>query len=358
MTTLQKTKLRDVVAALADRIRKYQDRRLGESNTKASLVEPLLEAVGWDIRDPDEVHREFKPTSRDCPVDYALKLLRKPRLFVEAKGLGETLSDRKWITQVLGYAIVTGVEWCVLTDGDEYRLYNATAAVDADEKLFWGVRLSDDDADDSVRTLSLISKANLEENLLDTMWSAHFVDRRVKAVMRAMIDQGDRGLIRLIRRSDAKLSPSDVAGALRRLDVRIDAAPMPADNVGRLGGASVVSRRKRPKQTSTGRPKRKRPVRMNVALAELVTAGILQAPLVLFRKYKGRLREARLLPNGSLDYAGKNYDSCSMAAAAARGSITGRPMATNGWDFWQFADGDGKRVPLDTARQQWLTSRH
>jgi hypothetical protein len=28
------------------------------------------------------------------------------------------------------------VEWCVLTDGNEYRFYNASVPLDADEKLF------------------------------------------------------------------------------------------------------------------------------------------------------------------------------------------------------------------------------
>src|SRR5262249_42027946 len=155
--------IKDAVAM----IRKFENRSLGEQNTKATLIDPVLESLGWDIRDPDEVHREYKPMSKDSPVDYALSVLRKPRRFVEAKGLGEPLSDRKWIAQVLGYAIVAGVEWCVLTDGDEYRFYNATAAVDAEEKLFCRVRLTADAIGDVVKTLTLISRSNMEENILD-----------------------------------------------------------------------------------------------------------------------------------------------------------------------------------------------
>jgi predicted type IV restriction endonuclease len=81
-------RLEKAVQDAVAKVSKFRDRGLGEQNTKASLIEPILDALGWDIRDPDEVHREFKPTSKDCPVDYALKLLRKPRLFLEAKGLG------------------------------------------------------------------------------------------------------------------------------------------------------------------------------------------------------------------------------------------------------------------------------
>ena len=135
------------IAALretAERIRRYQGRNLLEEDTKASLIEPVLEALGWNIREPDEVRREYKATSKDAPVDYALAILRQPKLFVEAKALGATLADSRWVAQILGYAAVAGVEWCVLTDGDEYHFYNASALLHADEKVFLKAKLSQD----------------------------------------------------------------------------------------------------------------------------------------------------------------------------------------------------------------------
>src|SRR5262249_36421682 len=228
MTEQQTTALQGVIKDTVALIRRFQERGLGEQNTKASLIEPVLEALGWAIRDPDEVHREYKPTPKDNPVDYALTLLRTPRLFVEAKGLGETLADRKWIAQVLGYATVAGVEWCVLTDGDEYRFYNATAAVDAEEKLFCRVHLTVDKVDDVAKTLTLISRSNMEENILDVLWSAHFVDRRVKQAIQEMFSSADRRLVRVIRQREPKLTPKDIAESLRRLDIRIESpAPSP-----------------------------------------------------------------------------------------------------------------------------------
>ena len=44
------------------RIAKHRgDRTFNEQNTKASLIEPVLRALGWDPNDPDEVYREYKP---------------------------------------------------------------------------------------------------------------------------------------------------------------------------------------------------------------------------------------------------------------------------------------------------------
>ena len=103
--------------------------RVGEQDTKAMLVEPVLAALGWDLYDPDEVNREYRRRSTDNPVDYALLLMRTPRLFVEAKGLGENINDPRWANQVISYAAVAGVEWVALTDGAEWRIYNAHAPV-------------------------------------------------------------------------------------------------------------------------------------------------------------------------------------------------------------------------------------
>jgi hypothetical protein len=173
MSDQQTAKLQDAIRQRTALIQRFQDRGLGEENTKASLIEPILEALGWAIRDPDEVHREFRSDPRDNPVDYSLALLRKPRLLVESKGLGEDLTERKWIGQILGYATVAGVEWCVLTDGDEYRIYNAAAgSLDAEEKLFCQIKLSSTPPETAARTLRLLSRGNMEDNLIDALWKA------------------------------------------------------------------------------------------------------------------------------------------------------------------------------------------
>jgi hypothetical protein len=350
-------RLLEAIKDVVGKIRKYQERTLGEQNTKASLIDPVLEALGWDVRDPDEVHREYKPTSKDSPVDYALTILRKPRLFVEAKGLGETLTDRKWIAQVLGYATVAGVEWCVLTDGDEYRLYNATAAVDAEEKLFCSVRLTADEIGDVTNTLTLISRANMEENILDVLWSAHFVDRRVKQAVQEMFATVDRSLVRIIRQREPKLTPKDIVESLRRLDVRIESvtpSPGPSAHTRKPSSPS------RPPARVTGKrpPKAARTKKhFGVSLSEVIAAGLLSPPLRLFRKYKGQIMEATLLADGSVEMREKRYSTCSIAAAVARSFITGKEMHTNGWSFWQYLDGNGKPTTLFDAREKYLASR-
>ena len=355
MDATQGEQLDDVIQSAATKIRRYRDRRIGEQNTKATLIEPLLEALGWDIRDPDEVHREFKANAKDNPVDYALKILRKPRLFLEAKGLGQNISDRKWIAQVLGYAIVAGVEWCVLSDGDQYSFYNATVAVDAEEKLFCEVKISEDNTAEVAKALALISRDNMEENLLDVCWAAHFVDRRVKVILQDMLGAPDRGLVRLIRKRLPQLKPKEISESLARLDVQIESpesfAPSPPTASKTAG-----------KKEGTGKPKKGQTDKgtrtdFAVAMTDLIASGVLDPPVKLFKKYKGQDMEATLLFDGSVKFQGSTYSSCSAAAEAARRTVTGRKMNTNGWRFWQYRDEQGKIQFLADARQRFLDKK-
>jgi predicted type IV restriction endonuclease len=51
-----------VASQIRQRIESFRElpEAIGESNTKASLIEPLLQALGWDVHDPREVHREWR----------------------------------------------------------------------------------------------------------------------------------------------------------------------------------------------------------------------------------------------------------------------------------------------------------
>ncbi len=218
-------RLRDTIERVRARMAQIRDRKgtIGEQNTKAVLIEPIIEALGWDLRDLEEVVREYRAKTQDNPVDYALLLRRSPLLFIEAKDLGSDLADRRWVSQIMGYATVVGVEWCVLTDGNEYRIYNAHAPVDVDEKLFRAVCLDDEEAEDrTIETLLLLSKDKLGANILSELWQAYFVDCQVQRALEEMLIGDNPSLVRLIKRSVPELKPAQIRQSLARADVRVE----------------------------------------------------------------------------------------------------------------------------------------
>jgi hypothetical protein len=78
------------------RIQQIRDRKemIGEQNTKSTLIDPILVALGWDLQEIDEARREYRRKPPDNPVDYALFLNRTEALFIEAKSLEKDLNDR------------------------------------------------------------------------------------------------------------------------------------------------------------------------------------------------------------------------------------------------------------------------
>jgi hypothetical protein len=217
----------DLAAAVANvraKIQRQGTKPLNEQATKATLIQPILRALGWDVEDLEDIQLEYKRKPGNKPVDYALMLLRTPCLFVEAKGLGENLDDPRWADQFLGYAVVAGVEWVVLTNGDEYRIYNSHATVPVEEKLFRKVRISDPDSM-VTETLRLLSKECIRENEIHVLWKAHFVDRQVRAAVESIFcaePEPDPALIRLVAKKVKNLTRGDIRASLQRARIAFD----------------------------------------------------------------------------------------------------------------------------------------
>src|SRR5687768_1462101 len=233
--------LSKTLAEVRGRVIHHSKRGLNEQNTKATLIEPVLRTLGWNTEDVDEVAHEYRVKNRDKPVDYGLLTMRVPRLFVEAKGLGENLQDRRWINQIMGYAAVAGVRWIVLTDGNEYRIYNAHAPVHVDEKLFRTVKVDSDDAT-LAPTLALLAKDQLVENRIEAIWRAQFIDRQVHAVLdRLFSGEGEMLLVNHVAGKVENLSTDEIRASLLRsrasfdfpepvLSGAIEAIPKPGDD--------------------------------------------------------------------------------------------------------------------------------
>jgi predicted type IV restriction endonuclease len=214
--------LSDVISKATDRVQDYQDRRvrLTESDTIRVLILPVLEALGWDLQDVEEVRSEYRHASADNPVDYALFLHGSPALFVEAKALGVSLDDRKPLLQTLNYANAAGVDWCVLTNGAEWRIYKVHAPVAAEEKLFLTVRLGETGADPAtlIATLSLLSRDRMRARAIDALWSEWRVDREVKQILDTITQ--DEAFARLIAKRAPTLTAAEVRASLRRSGLR------------------------------------------------------------------------------------------------------------------------------------------
>ena len=102
------------------RIRLEKKEIESEAEVRQGIIGRLLNALVWPTFDTKIVFPEYKVERRE--VDYALcHPASKPRIFIEAKGVGKIEKGTK---QLFEYAFHEGVTIVVLTDGQKWRFYH------------------------------------------------------------------------------------------------------------------------------------------------------------------------------------------------------------------------------------------
>ncbi len=351
--------LERTLATVRARIAKAKGaRRLNEQDTKATLIDPVLRALGWDLEDVDQVQREFKARKGHDPVDYALLLLRTPKLLIEAKALGADISDQRVLAQVASYATFSGVGWVLVTDGDAYALYNALAKVHFEEKRFRSFRLSDGGAE-AAETLRLLGSDALRGSRLEELWRNYSVDGRVQKAIEALFaNGGDHALARLVVKRTEGLGQAAVRASIGRAHISIN-FPVPPPVVPPKGGPNPpISPPPKVRKPKGPRP----PGEDATSLADLLGAGLMVAGQELVKRFRGKDLTATVEADGRVRFQGTLYDSISMAGSLARESVVGKHKwrkiwPTNGWTFWQYVDAAGKRRYVDDLRQDLIKKR-
>lgn len=211
------------IEELQAQLKKHRRSGLKELPTRTIFIDPLLHALGWDVRDPDCVELEY-PTIDGKAVDYALKINKKPVVLLEAKALDDGLEDIKAITQVVGYASNDGIEWCVLTNGHRYRVYNSSQKASAPEKLLFEVSLDPDlpgrlSVDHVANHLVRLSRDSMAKGILDALGDEIFTTAKVRKALDHLFLAPDASFTRLIRKAigDPGISPSQIKESLPRI---------------------------------------------------------------------------------------------------------------------------------------------
>ncbi len=212
-----------VIETLQAQLERHKQSGLKEYPTRTIFVDPLLSALGWDVRDPDEVELEY-PTVDGKSVDYAMKINRKPVFLLEAKQLTDPLDDVKSITQVVGYAANDGIDWCVLTNGVRYKVYKASERASAPDKLLFEVSIDPLDpaglsVEHTAAQLNRLSRDSLAQGVLDKLGTEIFTIGKVRKALDRLFIDAPQPLIRLIRNAigDNSVTPSHIQLALGRI---------------------------------------------------------------------------------------------------------------------------------------------
>jgi len=116
----------DQIKELSSKISKRSERLETEEATKNARVMPFINALGYDVFNPEEVVPEFTcdvGTKKGEKVDYAIMKDGNPIMLFECKSANTNLEEEH-ASQLYRYFSVTEVKVGVLTNGVIYKFYS------------------------------------------------------------------------------------------------------------------------------------------------------------------------------------------------------------------------------------------
>lgn len=175
---------KDSIKQLAERILKNKDLVRTEEATKHSFVMPFIQALGYDVFNPEEVVPEFIADlgiKKGEKVDYAIMKDGSPIILIECKHWTNSLDPHN--SQLFRYFHTTKARFSILTNGFESRFYTDLVEPNRmDEKPFFIFNL-DDLRDNQIEQLKKFTKANFNtESIFSTASELKYISE-IKAAL-------------------------------------------------------------------------------------------------------------------------------------------------------------------------------
>jgi predicted type IV restriction endonuclease len=192
--------LHDSLLQLAARIPSQIEHLKTEEATKAALVMPFINSLGYNVFDPTEVIPEFVAdvgVKKGEKVDYVLMHSGKPAILVECKHIGAPLTLEN-ASQLFRYFTVTEARFAILTNGVDYRIYSDLESPNKmDSKPFFEFNMLNLDAR-IVSEIKKFSKAtfNIDEILSNATELKYM--KQIREVLESEIKSPTEDLVKLL----------------------------------------------------------------------------------------------------------------------------------------------------------------
>lgn len=107
------------IEKIKNKAKKAKDDNLNESGTRIIIDTVLQNILGYQLQ---HIKTEQRIPNRQLRIDYLLSLDGKNIMVVEAKPINQKLGE-KYISQVVSYAFFLKLDFALLTNGIEWKLY-------------------------------------------------------------------------------------------------------------------------------------------------------------------------------------------------------------------------------------------
>lgn len=237
-------RLRTALKTYQPIIAAQRDRDVSEADTVTLVKDLFSDLLGYDKY--AELTSEHAIRGTYC--DLAVKVGDKLRLLVEVKAIGTTLND-KHLKQAVDYAANQGVDYVVLTNGQQWKLYHVVfhKPIDAEPVLDLNLLQANPKNEDDLELLYVLTKEGLVKGALTEIRERR--DATSRYVLAALLTTAEpvlSALRREVRRvSGVLVDPEAIARVLREEVIKRDAiegepAAEATRKVSRTAGRAIV----------------------------------------------------------------------------------------------------------------------
>jgi len=156
------------VKELRPLISESREKELNEAETRRRLEKVLTELLGYDAFSDLSGELMVRGTGTDH-LDYAVKLNGQLRIIIEVKPACTTLGE-KHLRQVISYGMNAGVEWCLLTNSVDWKLYHIEFTKPIKPTLVLDFNILNDCIDELYVKMAHLTKRSILKNSLEKLW--------------------------------------------------------------------------------------------------------------------------------------------------------------------------------------------
>lgn len=159
-------RLRAAIRKLNKPLADLASRDANEGDTRILVTDFLCDALGYDkysdLTTEYQVRGEF--------ADYGIRIDKQLVAFIEVKRVATKL-DVKHLRQVEMYAVNEGVEWVILTNAADWRVYHITGGLPVQIDLAFAVNLlGDESLAFKTNQLFYLSRESFKRRQVDDLW--------------------------------------------------------------------------------------------------------------------------------------------------------------------------------------------
>lgn len=186
------------IKELSERIAVLKNKVKSEEATKHSMVLPLLNALGYDIFNPEEVIPEVPCdiSNKGDKVDYVLANNGKHEILIECKECHQNLNNH--ISQLRKYFVASEARFAILTNGIRYLFFSDHDKTKImDEKPFYSLDIIDLSEDD-ISFIAGFRKGSFNSNIMLSLSQDIILQESILKNLKQEFLKPSKGFVRLI----------------------------------------------------------------------------------------------------------------------------------------------------------------